>query len=102
MTDSTKKNVFEYRLHLNGIFGRNRKAKFDTFPICDSDVKLSGLDLSEKAVKVLASTKAKSGCKYRVVETPVTIEENVLGDNHYTTRLTECFSGVTVDQGVVP
>jgi len=99
--NETKKQVFEYRLHVKGVFGRNRKAKVQSFPILDSDVSIRGIDISGPAVKVLGEVKPKPGCQYKVIETPVTIEKSTYDGRTVTSRSFMMFSGIVIDQGTV-
>jgi hypothetical protein len=104
MTDSQEtKKVLSYDLLLNGVYGRNRKSKRVSLHICDSETKLDPKDLSPKAASVLAAAKPKSGCLYKVVETPTDVTRHVGSDGTaWAVRTFLMFSGVTVDQGVAP
>lgn len=101
VVNETKKQVFEYRLHVKGVFGRNRKVKMQSFPILDSDVALRGIDISAPAVQVLGEVKPKPGCQYKVIETPVTVEKSTYDGRTVTSRSFMMFSGIAIDQGVV-
>lgn len=91
------KKFLEYSLAVTGIFGRNRKSKFESIRLVDSVVKLSPEALQPLMQAELAGIKAKPGCRYRVIETPV--EESTSGG--FTSRSFMLFSGVTIFEGVV-
>lgn len=96
-----KTTVYDYNLHVNGIFGRKRKAQRELFTI----VKHSAEKLSADEVKVLMDKKLaeiKLKGKYSLQERVGTIENDggfeiystnlFLGDSSY------LFSGVMVWQ----
>jgi hypothetical protein len=59
-----------YSLHVNGLFGRNRKAKRETFEIGD-DRNLGTLDdIVKRAKGILKDQKPKDGLQWAVVAYP--------------------------------
>lgn len=70
-----KRDVIEYRLQVNGIFGRNRKEKFETFLLAeiDSGETIEADDLRRLAESKMSEIKVKSG-RVLVKRFPVTIE----------------------------
>jgi hypothetical protein len=69
--------ILEYRLQVNGIFGRNRKPKFETFLILETDASepMDMEKLKALAGEKIAEIKVKSG-RVCVTKTPVTIEQH--------------------------
>ena len=105
MTDTNaapaaKTEVLDYRLHLDGLFGRNRKAKRDSVHLGDVPAGTTMLDLAAKVNAVLVERKAKPGLKWMVICTPTTVEKNVYDGHTVTSRSFIVFSGVKVLQGV--
>ena len=71
-----KTEVTAYHLQVRGIFGRNRKAKFETFLLIETP---KGQTIGDDELKSLATAKiivvkVKSG-KVKVTKTHVTIEQ---------------------------
>ena len=90
-TSSDKKNVLSYYLKVKGIFGRNRKVKFQVFSVLkdvDPMEHLPADEMARIAMGVLADeVKLKSG--YAVLaEQPEEVEHR----NGYTTRCFAIFS----------
>ena len=65
----------EYKLSVTGLFGRNRKVKFESFTIheCAAGSEVSESFIKELADKKMAEIKVKSG-RVRVLIYPVTVE----------------------------
>jgi hypothetical protein len=102
MDNETKKSVFEYSLRVTGIFGRNRKTKFATFQLLDSEAPVELTKLTDKVTQTLLDIKAKPGCKWRLSETPV--EVGVIsrdGVEKSVSRSFMLFSGTILAEGVV-
>lgn len=89
---SGKKSVKSYYLKVKGVFGRNRKVKFEVFTVIKDigpNDKLSMHELDGIAKGILEDeVKLKSGVAI-LSEQPEEVEDYAIGDTGYTTR---CFS----------
>lgn len=93
--------VIEYRLHIDGLFGRNRKPKRTNLHLGDVPAGTTMLGLETKVATTLVELKAKPGLLWRVIATPVTIEKNIIGEHAYISRSFTMFDGVKVLAGQV-
>jgi hypothetical protein len=94
-----EKKGFKYCLTIKGVFGRNRKAKFEVFSLVARTEEQKPLDaVMPLANAMLAHIKAKPGAVYKVTETPITWGESGNGISFESFMM---FSGVTLAQGVV-
>ena len=91
--NTEKKVVNEYRLYVNGLFGRNRKVKGEGFAICETpeNEPLTNDELTIKVNEVIAREKIKSG-RVKVYVSKVT-ETKYDG---YTERLITLFGAETL------
>ena len=66
----------EYSLQVRGVFGRNRKSKFEQFTILDvpAGEKVDMEALKALAMKKIAEVKVKSG-RVKICKTPYTMEK---------------------------
>lgn len=70
-----KLKVYEYRLFIKGLFGRNRKVKFESFLLTeDKESQLSVEELEKLLEAKLKELKVKGVALIKVVETPCEIE----------------------------
>jgi len=76
----------EYRLHVKGIFGRNRKPKFESFLITETESELSIEEVESLMASKIAEIKVKSG-HVKVVTNPVKIEVGESGVTYRTTTI---------------
>lgn len=79
---SNKRNALNYVLWVNGLFGRNRRVKTDSFPLAegvDSSTPKALDDLMPLFRAKLAEIKFKRGVA-RLEEQPVELEDFVEGD----------------------
>lgn len=70
--------INEYRLHIRGLFGRNRKAKFDSFTLVEkpiADAMLTDDELKALIRSKLVEIKAKTG-SVKVLVNEVTLEND--------------------------
>jgi hypothetical protein len=96
-----KREAFEYRLQVKGVFLRNRKVKSQGWTIGTSETKLDAATIATKAAEGLAKCGLKAGGQYAVIETPVTIEEHTFEGKTFRSTSFMCFSGVRVLAGAV-
>lgn len=70
-----KHDLFVYHLQVNGIFGRNRKPKFDQFVIIETPATeaIDETELRRLADIKMIEIKVKSG-RLKITRTPVSIE----------------------------
>lgn len=96
--DNVKK-VIEYRLHVAGLFGRNRKPKRDSVMLIEvpAAAPIPQVDLQEKVTSALATMRAKPGLRYQVIATEMTIKD----EGTFTSRSFDIFSGQKVLEGMV-
>ena len=66
---------FEYSLLVKGIYGRNRKIKFKSFPIFPEYIKRDDAKVLEYALAMLDKLNLKEGGLYAVIEQPTEFQE---------------------------
>ena len=67
--------VYDYTLYIKGLFGRNRKVKFQGFPLIEnSENQFSADGLRALMEAKIASIKPKGQFYLKVIETPCEIE----------------------------
>jgi hypothetical protein len=95
--------VMEYRLHVKGIYGRNRTSKFQTIHLADRalDAPIDTFEMDKLVADALALVKPKSGLRWNVVATETTVTKHSYDGRTYTSRAFMMFSGKNVAQGVV-
>lgn len=93
--------VNEYRLQIKGIFGRNRKVKFETFPLTEIPIDQTAdeADIRRLAQAKIAEVRVKSG-SVKVTKTPITIEkgEFFISRSHMISLLAD---NTFIDLGVI-
>ncbi len=90
----TKREILRYQLCVKGIFGRNRKVKFEIFTLvkeCDPSKPMTLDALMPLYRAKLAEIKFKGGVA-RITEDPLTVEENVIGTKVFTSESFMIFS----------
>jgi hypothetical protein len=92
-----------YRLTVRGVWGRNRKEKYETWKLtrvpASAPLPLEeALALAREKAKEL---KVKSGSKWSLVEEPVKVELNTIGERTYESELYVLYSGVKLHEEVV-
>lgn len=87
---ANKRNRIEYSLVLRGIFGRNRKPKFETFdgwaPDADPAAPTPLEVLLPLARAKLAELRPKPGCQIRIDAIPVELTDEDYGDRVVTIK----------------
>jgi hypothetical protein len=94
---TTKKKVLSYYLKVKGIYGRNRKVKFDVFPVIKdvpSDSTMTPTEVRDMAMAVLADTVKGGYALLELVEQPEEVEEYIIEGTRYTSRCFAIFSDV--------
>ncbi len=87
MKNQDGRQVTCYYIHVNGVFGRNRKAKTETFDLAKHlDAPLQMEQVKELMEAKLSSLKFKSDYTYKVVERTGHVK-NEGGTEIYTTNL---------------
>ena len=92
MNDNSKK-MFDYRLSVNGIFGRNRNPKRQSVRLVRSETQKTLDEVRPLAMAALADLKPKAGLRWLIAEYPIEV-----GDGFESFML---YSETMLDQGQV-
>ena len=93
----TKREVLTYSLAVRGVFGRNRKSKFEMFTLAKHQAEPLPLEQLMAMMRAkLVEMKVKPGAKVSVREQPMTLEVREMGERTYTVESFMCFSDKTM------
>ena len=67
------KEMFEYRVEINGLYGRNRSVKYTSFKLAQREKAMPDADVLKLASDKVADVKLKSGF-YKVTEVPIEVD----------------------------
>jgi hypothetical protein len=93
--------VMEYRLHVKGVYGRNRTAKFQTIHLADRalDAPIDTFEMDKLVADALALVKPKPGLRWQVIATETKVSKSTYDGKVFTSRSFMMFSGKNVAQG---
>jgi hypothetical protein len=95
-------NKIHYSLQVKGLFGRNKKAKFDSFELAKVDIdKPSSVEiLMPHVLHKLIEIKAKPGCRYWLRSQEVEVQPSTTLEG-FTSTLMDPFAAKTLVAAVV-
>jgi hypothetical protein len=89
------KKVYDYTLYVKGIFGRNRKVKFQSFRLSsDNEAQKNAADVLQLAEEMLSKIKLKGNYWFKICEQPCELEKR----GEYETKVFQLYSDTVLKE----